>query len=362
MKPITIHRYDSDLKPDIFFEASIGRHTLYITTERQSDGTLAVEPNHGFEPESPEYRRDQQLFDRHKAAIRAAAERFLPPALALTAPVSAMTKLKNFAPTQYDHKGMNEPDKAEWLVVCSRHRDSKTIDISNFSTAHNRLTEHETNDVGVIGSGHWMVGYVETLIVRPGTPSADLAERLHDRIRDNIILDEDDVSRLEHENYQESWQSWGASEFASALCKKTRLSENNINLIENTDRDMLQEYFDRLNECGDYTDEDGSPVIRHSIARVTKENLAEFLADCRLEGSARKRAYEAIIRPGSTILSQLPEESANRMIDRCQKYMTDNPSFGLNRQTAERAINAHQEQPRFPHISEDGYAATAPPM
>lgn len=358
MKPISIRRYDT-LKPDIFFEASVGKDSLYITAERQPDGSLKVEPNHGYEPGSPEYRRDQALFDRHADAIQAAAEKFLPQAPAIEAPKSAMTRLRDFAPTQFDRKGMDAPKLSDWLVVCSRHRDSRSIEISNFSVAQGKLTEQENDDVDVVGSGHWAVGYVEALIVKPGTPSAALAEQLHQRIRDNIILDEDDVTQHENATYDEAWTKWGASEFATELVKKGKLSERESDLVESADKEMLQDYFERLNECGDYLDEDGMPVIRRSIACVNKDNLAEFLGECRLEASARKRAYESIVRPGSTVLSQIPEESAKRMIDRCQKYMSDNPSLGLNQQTAERIINSYQKPKASNQTSEHDHTGTS---
>jgi hypothetical protein len=71
---VVLYKYDIDI-PAECWAADIGRETLYLIAQRGSDGKVAVEVSHGYEPGSPQHRREAALFAENEAAIRAGAEK-----------------------------------------------------------------------------------------------------------------------------------------------------------------------------------------------------------------------------------------------------------------------------------------------
>jgi hypothetical protein len=66
-----------------------------------------------------------------------------------------MKKYKDYSPTEFDCKGLNLPDKQEWLVVpVMQTRDSGPLELSNFRTALKMLCD-ESENVEVHRFGHW---------------------------------------------------------------------------------------------------------------------------------------------------------------------------------------------------------------
>lgn len=102
-------------------------------------------------------------------------------------------------------------DRGDWLIAYSVHRDSDVLERSNFRSMERMLDEVDSvslrNDVDVERSSHWAVGWVDYLVVRPNTPTADEAEHLLAKLADYPVLDEDDYCSLEYEEACSLWKS-----------------------------------------------------------------------------------------------------------------------------------------------------------
>ncbi len=96
-------------------------------------------------------------------------------------------------------------ERGDWLVVVGQHRDSDALGRSNFASAL-RLLGGEDENVAVERSNHWAVGWVEHILVRPGTEQAKMAEEILTGLEDYPIVDEEDFSRKEHEECAEAWE------------------------------------------------------------------------------------------------------------------------------------------------------------
>lgn len=123
----------------------------------------------------------------------------------------------SFRPTQFDSH--IELDRREhWLVLpVSRHRDSGCLDESNFHCALEALGG-ESRSVEVHRFGHWGHGWFEIILVSPTNKKlVAIAEDIERGLMDYPVLDDEDLSRRESEDADESWDNYGAREFQKAL-------------------------------------------------------------------------------------------------------------------------------------------------
>lgn len=101
---------------------------------------------------------------------------------------------------------------AKWggyYVFLGQHRDSDVLERSNFRSALEAIggeSEHD-NGVQVVREGHWAVGWVEWIAI-PAGPSVALAKanEIMSRLEDYPVVNEDDLSELEHEEANEVWE------------------------------------------------------------------------------------------------------------------------------------------------------------
>jgi len=126
-----------------------------------------------------------------------------------TATGGALQTYAEYAPTPHDPRGAFLPEQGDWLVLpAGRNRDSDLLSESNWAAALEQLGG-EGEDVEVHRFGHWACGWLEIILVRPGTDAADTAERIAARLADYPVLDEEDYSRREYESTLESIDSEG---------------------------------------------------------------------------------------------------------------------------------------------------------
>lgn len=127
---------------------------------------------------------------------------------------------RDWAPTAADVKGLALPAQQEWLVLpFIRHRDSGTLEKSNFEAALEELRDADP-DFELHRFNHWARGWFEIILVRPGSAAAKKAETLARQYEDYPVLDEERLSELESEEEGESWESWGREDFRKALEKE----------------------------------------------------------------------------------------------------------------------------------------------
>ena len=101
-------------------------------------------------------------------------------------------------------------DKDEWLIALTQTRDSGLIDKSNWAVAQDRLGE--LDDWAIQRSGHWAVGWVESLIVLSDSDAHREAISIQDDLDAYPLLDEEHHSGLEWEcvadTIQDALRSW----------------------------------------------------------------------------------------------------------------------------------------------------------
>jgi len=98
-----------------------------------------------------------------------------------------------------DHNFMgNDSVYRTWFGVLGRSRDSSCLEESNFKEGLKRLGG-ESENVLVGRYGHWAVGWIEEIYVRPLTPQAKIAQEITDEIDTYPILNEDDWSKRQIE-------------------------------------------------------------------------------------------------------------------------------------------------------------------
>lgn len=118
-----------------------------------------------------------------------------------------MTKYAEFAPTGFDHKGAFLREQQDWLVaLVTQTRDSGPLDQSNFASFLAALGG-ESDTVEVHRFGHWGPGWFEIILIDPQSPQVKIAEELEASLENYPVLDEQDFSKREHEEYCESWDS-----------------------------------------------------------------------------------------------------------------------------------------------------------
>ena len=94
----------------------------------------------------------------------------------------------------------------DWLGFLGQHRDSNCLERSNFRKGLEAIGG-EGDNVRVERFGHWAVGWIEEIYIRPGTDEAKRAEEIVEKLEDYPVLDEDDFSSLEQEEAQEIWKT-----------------------------------------------------------------------------------------------------------------------------------------------------------
>ena len=108
-----------------------------------------------------------------------------------------------------------------YYVGPSRTRDSKALENSNFDAALKMLGgEDEEKGVEVARANHWAVGWVETIMVRQDAKDkVAILESVEKKMGDYPVLDEDDFSDREYQEWESSYDSWGKDEVLNEIGK-----------------------------------------------------------------------------------------------------------------------------------------------
>ena len=98
----------------------------------------------------------------------------------------------------YNNFTGDDSEYRDWYDVIGRCRDSDALAESNFRVALRRLGG-EGDDVRIERYGHWAVGWIEEIYVRPESAAFAIAEEIERELKDYPILDEDDLADLEEQ-------------------------------------------------------------------------------------------------------------------------------------------------------------------
>jgi hypothetical protein len=133
-----------------------------------------------------------------------------------------MQQYKDFQPTCFDSKGYMLDDQQDWYVIpVSRTRDTGPFEESNFEAALEILGGERTNIVEVHRFGHWGPGWFEIIIVNPRAgKTMRKALSIEASLADYPVLDDEDFSRREWEEMEETWANISISE-RMEICAKT---------------------------------------------------------------------------------------------------------------------------------------------
>ena len=130
----------------------------------------------------------------------------------------------------------------EYYVLLGQHRDSHLVDQSNFSCALDRLGG-ESETVIVVRSGHWAVGWVESLLIHESDSEAIAeGEKIQAEIADYPVLDDSDYSDREYRRVMDYWQPASLTE-RMHLCADCNIP---VPAARHNDAPMR---YDRLYEC-----------------------------------------------------------------------------------------------------------------
>ena len=165
-------------------------------------------------------------------------------------------------------------DRNNWLVVpVGQNRDSGPFEQSNFAAAL-EILGGESESVEVHCFRHWGPGWFEVIIVRPDR-AADVDD-IEARLESYPLLDEEDLSRREHELMEEDWRFWGRSDFEKSLMREL---ESLADSLDGSESDIERE----VRELRDRNDFDPVSGMTYDMAEKTPPTPAERLRDRILE-------------------------------------------------------------------------------
>lgn len=99
----------------------------------------------------------------------------------------------------------DDSDYRDWFGILGQSRDSEALERSNFRVGLEMLGG-ESDDVRVEHYGHWAVGWIEEIYVRPGSPAHNIAIEIEAQLSDYPVLGEDDFYMEESDEADEVWR------------------------------------------------------------------------------------------------------------------------------------------------------------
>lgn len=192
-----------------------------------------------------------------------------------------MIKYSEFQPTGFDAKGAFLDERQDWLVVpVGRTRDSGPFENSNFETALDILGG-ESDTVEVHSFNHWGPGWFEIIIVAPDSDAAKKAEEIEASLENYPVLDDEDLSQREWDDFIESWDAWGRKDFVKFLASEFGLSEAAADRLDDVDSDKLFEFYMEHASEPYYCESSGVSMTfrardfdRQDVAKLLRESRA----------------------------------------------------------------------------------------
>lgn len=196
-----------------------------------------------------------------------------------------MQTYAQYAPTTFDCRGRALPDRQDWLVLpVIQTRDSGPTEQSNFAAAL-AILGGESDTVEVHRFGHWGPGWFEIILIHPSR-SAD-GEAIEARLENYPLLDEDDASQREWDDYVETWTSCSVwRDFLRHLRVAFDLRGVTVEALADCDPDSLRSLYELGLPSGDYYEicDNGANFGRrpeYSARHLTRNQLAAFLHQSR---------------------------------------------------------------------------------
>lgn len=108
-------------------------------------------------------------------------------------------------------------ERSEWFIAYSVTRDASILDESNWAEFVSRL--QDVDGWAVERSGHWLVGWVDSLIVKPDSPAVAIVQEANKELKEYPILNEEDHSEREEAATCQLWEEMDMRERMRELCE-----------------------------------------------------------------------------------------------------------------------------------------------
>ncbi len=121
-----------------------------------------------------------------------------------------LPRYADWSPTPFDTKGLGLEDRSDWLVCpVLQTRDSDCLARSNFAVVEADLdrVDPEGEDHELHRFGHWGPGWIEILIVRPGTECHRTAQGWVAALAGYPVASDEHFSALEWDEACEAWEN-----------------------------------------------------------------------------------------------------------------------------------------------------------
>ncbi len=118
-----------------------------------------------------------------------------------------MKTLESYTQTNCIYTG----ERGNWLTVACQHRDSDILTRSNWRVALEMLGG-EGEEVVIERLGHWAVGWIEYMLIAPGSSKIQIAETIEKNLADYPVLDDMDYSNLQFERANIFWKQLSCEE------------------------------------------------------------------------------------------------------------------------------------------------------
>lgn len=100
----------------------------------------------------------------------------------------------------------DDSDYQDWFGILGQSRDSDVLERSNFEVGLEMLGG-ESDTVRVERYGHWAVGWIEEIYVKPNSKAHKIAKEIETKLAEYPILDENRYSEMEIDEANEVWQN-----------------------------------------------------------------------------------------------------------------------------------------------------------
>lgn len=188
-----------------------------------------------------------------------------------------MQTYKEFTAKQDCYADFTKGKWDNWLLApCSLQRDSSELRESNWEVQLDRLNQVGTQeeDFVILRASHWLVGWIDRLLVRPDSPCVAVCEDIEAQLADYPVLDVEDFSQREEESYLSAWANGAGEELLRLLVKKGKLTEEQADALSGTD---LREWFEDCMPSGDYYGEGCYPRLHCAGDRCGTEEIEKLL-------------------------------------------------------------------------------------
>jgi len=172
--------------------------------------------------------------------------------------------------------GQPEDVDEKWSLFYYSNRDADSVTRSN-AKAFEALADEFPDDVIAQQHSHCAVGHVDGLVIRVYDKSGEITpafiklNEMLESLEDYPVLDDNDLSDMGYEEFQESWNNWGRHKFEKALENSFELNEEDEELFFYLDVDAIwTQLVDHLNYEYEHTGTEVRINIKGAIEYLSK--------------------------------------------------------------------------------------------